>query len=175
MPRFRIRATVLVVALSLALAVGPLSAAEAAVYTPEPVQYTARAYAADGAPGDGYGMSVAISGNTAVVGAPNDNTGEGSAYVYEYTAAGWTFSQKLEVDGNPMDNFGQSVDIDGNHIIVGAPYADSDAAANSGVAVVFERTPTGWQLLSSLEPDANASYDHFGWSVALSGDRAVVG
>jgi len=173
MPQVRFSASALVVALFFALAVGPLPASAVPVVTPAPVQYTARVFAPDSPTDEDYGYSVAIDGNTAVVGAPEYN-GTGAVFVYEYTATGWVFDEQLVSDANTGEHFGHSVDIDGDVIIVGAPYGDY-GSGDTGYAIAYQRGPTFWSYLSALEPEPDSVDDLFGWSVAIDGDTAVVG
>lgn len=158
---------------ALALLAAPVPAA-ALVGTPNPVQQTGTAWRADGVTGDQFGYAVAIDGNTAVVGAPYDDSEEGSVFVYEFNGLGWVFSQRLPADPAAGDHFGAAVDIDGDHIVVGAP-EDSVGGVQRGSAVVFERTPSGWAYLSELVPTSAAAGDRFGFSVAIYGTTVVVG
>ncbi len=149
MTQVHTRSMALGAVLAFALVVTPVPAA--AVLSPGPVQQTGVAYRADGVTGDQYGYAVAIDGNTAVVGAPFDDGEEGSVFVYEYNGLGWVFSQRLPADPAAGDHFGAAVDIDGDHIVVGAPL-DFAAGIQRGTAIVFERTPSGWAYLSELVP-----------------------
>jgi hypothetical protein len=132
------------------------------------------AWRPDGVTGDQFGYAVAIDGNTAVVGAPYDNGEEGSVFVYEYTGSAWVFSEQLSIDSAAGDHSGAAVDIDGDYIVVGAP-DDFVSGTKRGSAVVFQRTPTGWEYLSELVPTSAAAGDKFGFSVAIYGTTVVVG
>ncbi|KAA5827598.1 T9SS type A sorting domain-containing protein [Algibacter amylolyticus] len=138
----------------------------------------AKLTAADGAAGDFFGRSVAISGNTAIVGAhKDDNSGSasGSAYVFVRSGNTWTQEAKLTAtDGADYDLFGVSVAISGNTAIVGA-YLNDDAGYDSGAAYVFVRSGTTWNQEDKLIAAEGSTYDHFGWSVAISGNTAIVG
>lgn len=171
-----VRSSALLFAVAFALTVlgGTVAAAGAPMPAPERVKRTARVYSSPGATSDDFGVSVAISGDIAVVGAPH-HEGEGAAYVYRRTDTGWTLEQELPADPAVGDHFGYSVDIDGDKIVVGAPYGDSAAVADSGYVVVFARTMSGWTYLTELVPGAETANDLFGWSVACSGNKAVVG
>ena len=133
--------------------------------------------AADGAPGDLCGWSVAISGDTALVGAPSDHdTGmdAGSVYVFSRSAGVWTEQQKLtSPDVAANGHFGWSVALDGDTALVGAPFDDDGSA--EGRAYVFTRTGTVWTQRQRLAASDAAPDDRFGWSVALCGDRAILG
>ena len=93
--------------------------------------------ASDGAASDWFGFSVSISGDTAIVGAYEDDSGEGSAYVFVRSGTTWTEQQKLTAsDGAASDSFGRSVSISGDTAIIGA-FGDDDDGSNSGSAYVF--------------------------------------
>ena len=130
--------------------------------------------ASDGDAGDEFGISVAISGNTAIVGAPYDEdngSSSGSAYLFDLTT-GAQLAKLLPSDGAADDQFGDSVAISGNTAIVGARY-DDDFGSASGSAYLFDIT-TGAQLAKLLPSDGVAD-DQFGNSVAISGNTAIVG
>ena len=128
----------------------------------------------DGAEFDNFGVSVAISGTTAIVGAErdDDNGGSsGSAYLFD-TTTGQQIAKLLADDGAEADLFGISVAISGATAIVGA-YEDDDNGPSSGSAYLFDTT-TGRQI-AKLLPDDGAANDWFGFSVAISGATAIVG
>jgi len=151
----------------------------------------ARLTASDAAGEDFFGYSVAISGDTAVVGAPyDDHSGlvdAGAAYVFVRNhngADGWGEVVKLTAsDAEAGDNFGDSVAIDGDRVVVGAPDAENSPVCE-GAAYVFERNHGGldhWdevvELVSPGPPTPGyipQPYD-FGESVAISGDTIIVG
>lgn len=141
--------------------------------------------ASDGQAGDEFGVSVAVDGDLAVVGAPgHDYQGDvpdaGAAYVFAPNVDGtWVQEAQLSpADGQPLDHFGLRVAISGTTIVVGAPGHDVEASENAGVAYVFAQTDPGvWieddQLFAS---DAGLGTDQaFGDAVAISGSTAVVG
>ena len=109
--------------------------------------------ASDGADEDGFGISVAISGTTAIVGALQDDDNclaSGSAYVFEDTGSGWTQVAKLTAsDGADEDGFGYSVSISDSTAIVGA-YGDDSNGTPSGSAYIFEDTGSGWSQVAKL-------------------------
>jgi len=132
----------------------------------------AKLTASDGAANDWFGLSVAISGNTVVVGANLDDdngTASGSAYVFTLTGTAWTQQAKLTAsDGAGFDQFGYSVAIAGNTIVVGARFG--------GSAYVFAHSGTStWTQQAKLTTSDGAALDQFGWSVAIEGDTIVVG
>ena len=135
----------------------------------------AKLIADDGAEGDFFGSSVAISGDYAVVGAIYD--GPGSAYVFERQLEGeWVQAQKLTAsDGQRGDEFGKSVAVSGDVIVVGA-WCDDDLGWNAGAGYVFERETDGtWLEVGKLLPSDGLFLAGIGRSVALDGDRALIG
>ena len=137
-------------------------------------QQVAKLLPDDGAPNNGFGVSVAISGTTAIVGAYlDDDNGDysGSAYLFD-TTTGRQILKILSNDGAFTDFFGYSVAISGTTAIVGA-YNDDDNGSNSGSAYLFDTT-TGQQI-AKLLPKDGAAGDRFGFSVAISGTTAIVG
>jgi VCBS repeat-containing protein len=123
--------------------------------------------------GDNFGISVAISGNLIVVGAYLDDTGvpdSGRAYVF--TTSGALQTTLFNPSPGAGDQFGRSVGISGNTVVVGA-YMDDTTALDSGQASVFNAT-TG-QLLGVINNPTPASGDQFGFNVAISGSSVIVG
>jgi hypothetical protein len=140
----------------------------------------------DGSAMDMFGNSVAVSGDTAVVGAVHHavgaNQGQGSVYVFARNQGGadnWGEVKQLTAsDGGAGDEFGSSVAISGDTIIVGAP--DDKVGPNSfqGSAYVFYRNQGGadnWGEVKHLTASDGGVLDFFGNSAAVSGDTIVVG
>ncbi|MCZ6735939.1 MAG: FG-GAP repeat protein, partial [Planctomycetota bacterium] len=145
---------------------------------------TAKLTASDGAFNDGFGGSVSISGDVAVVGAVGGDgpfVDTGSAYVFVKDPGGWvdmTQTAKLTgSDGLPFDQFGSSVSISGDVAVIGALGGDT-IDLNTGEAYIFEKPPGGWvdmpqtAILLALDGAPN---DQLGFSVSISGDTAMVG
>ena len=131
---------------------------------------------ADGAAGDLFGFSVAISGDTAVVGAAYVNLYRGSAYVFVRNGAMWSQQQQLTaVDGAVLDEFGWSVAISGDTVSVGAPFHDVGANVDQGSAYVFVRSGVIWSQQQQLTAVDGAALDEFGFSLAISGDTIAAG
>ena len=134
----------------------------------------------DGATDDLFGHSVSISGDYAIVGAEYDDDNDngprsGSAFVFKRDGTSWTQEAKLLAsDGATGDLFGHSVSISGDYAIVGAEH-DYDNGTESGSAYLFKRSGTSWQQEAKLLSSDRAARDHFGFSVSISGDYAVVG
>ena len=130
----------------------------------------AKLTAADAAVNDYFGLSVAIYGSTAVVGAPYKNTGT-AAYVFVRSGSAWSQQAKLTAaDGGSGDLFGSSVAIYGSTVLVGAPGANSF----TGAAYVFARSGTAWSQQAKLTA-RGTSGESLGWSVAIYGSTAVLG
>jgi len=144
------------------------------IFTASTGQQLFKLFADDGGPNDNFGVSVAISGTTAIVGANLDDDGgldAGAAYLFDVTTGQQLF--KLTTDDiMPADRLGISVAIDGDIAIVGA-YWDDDNGLQFGSAYLFD-IATG-QHLFKLVPDDGFELDWFGISVSVSGSIAVVG
>ena len=139
---------------------------------------------------DKFGCSVAISGNTIVVGALEESSsalGSGAAYVFVRSAGAWSQQAYLKA-GNAglFDYFGDSVAISGETIVVGAPGEDSNAVGmngnqadnsfgDAGAAYVFVRIGGAWSHQAYLKASNTWAGEHFGDSVAISGETVVVG
>ena len=135
---------------------------------------------ADGAANDLFGYSVAISGDTVVVGAAYDDVGanadQGSAYVFVRSGATWSQQAQLTAaDGATSDRFGNSVAISGDTVAVGASYDDVGANADQGSAYVFVRSGAIWSQQQQLTAADGLVFDYFGNRVAISGDTVAVG
>ena len=127
-----------------------------------------------------YGNSVAIDGDTAVVGAFGDdiasNQNQGSAYIYARSGIKWTQQSWIKAaDGNENDNFGSSVSISGNSIIVGANSADIGDNINQGSAYIFERNGDVWMERKKLVENTGTGIKNFGISAAISSNKVIVG
>jgi hypothetical protein len=137
-------------------------------------------FADDGQADDIFGSSVAISGNTVVVGAHYDGTAAGwhagSAYVFTRTGSTWSQQDHLFAGDAAMgDCFGGSVAIDDDTIVVGASSDDTAAGEGAGSAYVFTRSGGVWSQQDQLFASDAATGDCFGGSVAIDGDTIVVG
>jgi hypothetical protein len=134
----------------------------------------------DGAANDNYGTSVAISADTAVVGAPEaDPSGKsaaGVAYVFVRSSGVWKLQQKLTAgDGAAGDRFGFAVAVSGDTVVIGARYSNTESIGNTGAAYVYVRSAGVWKLQQKLTAVDAAFNDDFGWSVAVSGNTVLVG
>ncbi|HBH81488.1 MAG TPA: integrin, partial [Nitrospira sp.] len=152
--------------------------------------------------GDNFGSSVALNGDTLVIGAPEEasnavgvnndqtnNSASGSGAVYVFTRSGTTWSQQAYLKASNTgagDQFGHSVAIDGNTLVVGATEEASNAigingdetnnsASGSGAVYVFTRSGTTWSQEAYLKASNTEAGDNFGRSVALSSNTVIVG
>ncbi|MFG0243502.1 MAG: GC-type dockerin domain-anchored protein [Phycisphaerales bacterium JB054] len=137
----------------------------------------AKIVAPDGQAGDQFGYSVAISGNTAVIGAPYDDdtaAGAGSAYLFDLSDPGApeVIAKIQASDAELGDQFGWSVAIADGVALVGS-FLDWDNGPWSGSAYLFDAR-TGTQL-AKLLPDDGQRDDNFGFAVGISGAVAIVG
>ncbi|HNB73068.1 MAG TPA: hypothetical protein PLS70_18250 [Acidobacteriota bacterium] len=133
----------------------------------------AKLIAPDGEERDSFG-TVAISGDTAVIGASSD--GEGSVYIFTNSGTTWNFQQKLRAsDGQFADSFGGAVAISGDTLVVGAGGADIGANNGQGAVYVFVRNGTIWSEQQKLVASDGAIFDGFGFSVSINGETIVVG
>jgi len=132
----------------------------------------------DGAESDGFGISVSVSGDVALVGAYGDDENgadSGSAHVYRWSGSTWVHEQKLLAsDGAAYDNFGASVSISGDVAVVGA-WLDDDNGTGSGSAYVFRWNGAMWLQEQKLFPLDESGNDGFGASVSFAGNIGVVG
>jgi hypothetical protein len=174
------------------------------VYVRSGVTWTQQAVlqAAHADPGDKFGNSVSVSGNTVLVGAPgeasaataingdetNDSAIEaGAAYVFVRAAGVWTRQAYLKASNAAIGySFGWSVAVSGDRTIIGSyreasasDGVDGNEADNSssfnGAAYIFARTGSTWVKEAYLKGPHSDSSDQFGWAVAISGDLAVAG
>jgi hypothetical protein len=134
--------------------------------------------ASDKAPMDWFGWSVAVDGNTAIIGAyREDDSGKsnnGAAYVFVRSDGVWVEQAKLLAsDRGDGDRFGWSVAVDGDTAVIGA-YQDDSGTFNNGAAYVFTRSGGLWTEQTKLLASDKAKRDAFGWSVAIDGDTVMV-
>lgn len=139
---------------------------------------SAKLVANDGTYADHFGISVALSGSTAIVGGyghPVNGTPAGASYVFTESAGIWTQQAKLVAsDAGDYQEFGSAVAILGDTALVGAPRANADEAY-AGAAYVFTRSGSAWAQQAKLTKAGGTYDDNFGSTVALSDDFAIVG
>lgn len=137
-----------------------------------------------------FGISVAISGDNAIVGAFKESkntsggdamTGAGAAYIFTNNSGTWSQTQKLIAsDRSSGDYFGRGVAIAGNYAIVGAYLEEEDASGQNnlelaGSAYIFENVSGTWSQADKIVASDRGAGDYFGFSVAITNDFAFVG
>ncbi len=135
-------------------------------------------HADDASTGDQFGAAVALQGERLIVGAPREDEGGtdcGAAYVFDREAQGWVQSAKLLPDeSSPNGEFGSSVALSGDRVMVGAPL-DDETGTDAGAAYSFERGTGNWFQIDHFLSETGQSADQFGFSVAVDGSYGVVG
>jgi hypothetical protein len=133
---------------------------------------TATLTAAGGSSGDRLGQSVALSGDTAIVGAYGRNGYTGAAYVFTRSGSAWSQTATLTApSGATRDYFGWAVALSGDTAIAGA----AGRSNYTGAAYVFTRSGSVWSQVATLTAAGGAAWDQLGSCVALSGDTGIVG
>lgn len=128
-----------------------------------------------------FGRSVALDGDTAVVGAPADTCSAGlsicgAAYVFTRLEGAWILEQKLMASDAAGDSaFGIAVALSGDTLLVGAMQADCVAGLDCGAVYFFTREGNRWTEQQKLTASDAAENHGFGRSIALSGSTALVG
>lgn len=134
--------------------------------------------ASDGAEDDSFGGAVAIDGDTIVVGAFSATVlgmFTGAAYVFRYDGTTWVEEAKLTAsDPQLFDNYGWSVSIFADWVLVGSPW-HTDGASSAGAAYLYRYNGVGWADETKLLASDAGPGDFFGFSVDLDGDVAVIG
>jgi len=170
--------------------------------TVDPIAQQAYLKASNPEPGDSFAQSAAISGNTLVVGADeedsasggvngdqSDNSAHNAGAAYVFVKEGTVWSQQAYLKASypdAGDEFGERVAISGNTVVVGARNessgatgvngnANDNSASEAGAAYVFVRTGTTWSQQAYLKASNTEAVDHFAYSVGISGDTIVVG
>jgi hypothetical protein len=131
---------------------------------------------------DQFGIAVALSGDVALIGASFDDPGgvqdQGSALLFTRVDATWLVGSDAKLtpaDRQDFDGIGSAVAISGDTAIIGAPFSDVNGGFDLGAAYVYVRSGSGWTQQAKLVAPQGRLFDFFGWSVAISGDTAVVG
>jgi hypothetical protein len=131
--------------------------------------------ASDGEAQDQFGFASAVSGNTAVVGAPREDAAgaeAGAVYVFLRSGGGWAEQAKLTAsDAADDDRFGQSIDVDGDTLVVGV----RNKNGHTGVVYVFDRVGSTWTESAVLSASDASVGDQFGAAVSLDGSSLAIG
>jgi FG-GAP repeat len=123
-----------------------------------------------GASGEIFGFSVAIDDNYAVVGKPGESSSEGAATTYFYGGASWSAISALSRPTSALnDQFGYSVSITGNYILVGVYSDDVGSSTDEGAAALFTRVGNLWQQQQYITDPSGSAYNYMGASVAIDG------
>jgi uncharacterized repeat protein (TIGR01451 family) len=130
--------------------------------------------ASDGAAYDEFGASVSLSGDTAVVGAPDAGGAAGAAYVFVRSGATWTEQQKLLTADQEAYDSAASVSVSGDTAVLGGHLSGAIVQA-AGAAYVFTRSGTTWTEQPKLTASDGMPYDRFGAAVAIEGDTLAAG
>ena len=135
--------------------------------------------ASDGATNDGFGESVALDRNTALVGAygatVNGHSGQGAAYIFTNSGGTLTETQKLTAnDGETNANFGNAVALDNHHALIGADVSTVGGHTSAGKAYIFAEIGGTWGQSDILVASDPATDDFFGAAVALDGPTMLV-
>lgn len=142
------------------------------------INESAKLVANDPAAQDHLGYSVAIDGNTAIVGAyqkDGANLDAGAAYIYLRSGATWAQQQKLAPAAlSESASFGRAVAIVGETVAVGAP-SDDNTLAGAGAVYVFTRSGVTWTQQAKLAGSETTGSDRFGWSLTMAGNTLAVG
>jgi len=122
--------------------------------------------------GDGFGGALAVEGRTLVTSSTSADGGAGAVYVFVATGSGWDLSAQLSAsDGLADDQFGSSIALSGNHLLVGA-WA---AAETAGAVYSFERDSSGnWTETGKFTGSESVAGDRFGVKVTIEGDLSLV-
>ena len=134
----------------------------------------------DSANYDDFGYAVAADGSWIAIGAPHHDSLDvdaGAVYLFEYSGGSWSLDKKLTAsDGGAGDRFGQSLAMEGDFLVVGAP-GDDITTTDVGSAYVFQYQGSfvGWQEAQKLTAPTPAAYDQFGFALDMDDERIAVG
>lgn len=131
--------------------------------------------ASNGSSFDDFGYSVSLSGNRALIGAPNAFNGDGMAYIFDFDGSEWSQTQFLYASGFPnFVNFGSAVSLFEGRALIGSRL-DNENGNQSGASYVFDFDGKNWLETQKIITDDGSSGDLFGVTVSLSGNRALIG
>ncbi|MFZ6027683.1 MAG: hypothetical protein ACOYYS_08215 [Chloroflexota bacterium] len=123
-----------------------------------------------------FGRSLAVDGDTALIGADGVDDSRGAVYIVTHNGqGGWSTPALLAQGGAQEDRFGHAVDLNGNTALVGAHAADIGTTSDQGAAYAFTYADAAWSEPVTLTASDGVAYDNFGYDVAIAGDTALVG
>jgi len=138
--------------------------------------------------GDRFGLAVAVSGDVAIVGAPDDDANienAGSAYIFRYNGSSWRQEAKLSFEGTTPSTgayWGSAVAVEQNIAIIGAPFnnydnvfGDDESGSVPGAAYIYRWDGTVWREQKILAASDGTSNNCFGAAVSISGRLAIIG
>ncbi len=143
-------------------------------------QEIAKLLASDRETDDDFGLSVAVSGDCVLVGAPGEDASgvgdAGAAYIFRFDGTDWVEEAKLTAsDGGLGHSFGNSVAISGNYALVGAVGGSTGATQNTGAVYVFYYNEANWSQQAKLTASDAIAGASFGGTVSIRGNHVVAG
>ncbi len=131
----------------------------------------------DSANGDRFGFSVAVDGETALIGAHKNSASKGAGYIFtRFGGNSWSQQAKLvPAEAVNGDRVGWSVDLEGDIAVVGADGRDQAPYTDLGAVYIFKRTGTTWAQIQKVVPPELAGDTEFGGAVDIEGDVLIVG
>jgi hypothetical protein len=137
---------------------------------------TGKVVADDGNPGDAFGFSLAATPTHMAVGANGSNGAIGGGFVFVDDGGQWTQLARLVADdGQPGDDAGYGIAIDGTTVIVGADRVANGTFTQQGAAYVYSQSGDDWPLVQKLVSSDSQTDAFYGGFVALSDETALVG
>ena len=128
--------------------------------------------ASDGQIGDGFGSAITASESRVLVGAPQQNEGQGASYIFERSSDNsWSQAARIAISDTSAEGFGSSVALHGDHAFIGSPDEQDDA----GAVYVFQRDNSGsWMQKTKIANPDTAQGFSFGSALAFDGFRLLV-
>jgi hypothetical protein len=124
--------------------------------------------------GDFFGYSVAMSGSTIAVGAPEQDNRRGEVYVFHRLGYRWYLESEIPYPGRRgrvEQNFGLSLAVEGTTLVIGSPGWNN----STGLAYIYMKSPTRWYRRTTLALRGGILGDNFGYSVAIAGSTILIG
>jgi len=129
--------------------------------------------------GDEFGSSISLQGDRVLISSPRDDDksyNSGAVYVFEFNGISWNQVDKLLPDGTVFEEiFGSAVSLEGNRALIGAYNGVNGSNVRTGTAYVFHFNGLNWNQAGKFIPSDGTATNYFGFSVSISGDRALIG